>query len=76
MKGKGSKGVPVELDTAALTALENNPGEVANLDVRAAEVADVLATSGLLPQPQATADALRLLARTRPGRTAGRWSVS
>jgi hypothetical protein len=69
-------GEPFDLDTAALAAVGRDAGEVLHLAVRDAEVADVLAVSGLLAQPPATAEALRLLARARPGRAAVRWNVS
>jgi hypothetical protein len=72
---KVSAGEPFELDAVSLTAIGDDATAVSDLDVRAAELADGLATAGLLQPADATGDALRLRARTRSGRAATGWSV-
>lgn len=69
-------GEPFELDAASLAAIGDDAAAVADLDVRTAELADLVATAGLHPQPDATNEVLRLMARTRPGRTGTGWRVS
>lgn len=73
---KDSQGEPFAFDAASLQAIGDDTAAITDLDVRTAELADIVATAGLIPQPQATSDALRLMAKTRPGRTGRGWTVS
>jgi hypothetical protein len=63
----------MQLDAETLSACPDDPMAVARLDVRQAELADLLNASGLVPQPPAAAGALRNAARARSRRTG--WAV-